>query len=211
MKRALIIGNGEEVKKKIIDGIDCDYVVCADGGLEKAKKYGIVPDLIIGDLDSLAPHVLKEYEKNVPLEKFPSEKDLTDMELAIEAAVSKGYKRIVLTGATGTRLDHTLGNIMLMEKYQKAGVNISIIDNNNEIKMISDDGELYIEAKEGRYISIIPLTDSIQGLYLEGFKYPLTNVKVQRGSTLCISNQVKDEAGKVKLRQGKALVFISKD
>ena len=109
------------------------------------------------------------------------------------------------------RLDHTLGNIMLMEKYQKAGVNISIIDNNNEIKMISDDGELYIEAKEGRYISIIPLTDSIQGLYLEGFKYPLTNVKVQRGSTLCISNQVKDKAGKVKLRQGKALVFISKD
>ncbi|NLK64460.1 MAG: thiamine diphosphokinase [Tissierellia bacterium] len=211
MKTALIIGNGQEVHENIINTIKYDYVICADGGLEKVKKYGIIPDILIGDLDSLAPDLLKEYEQNIPVERFPSEKDLTDMELAVEFALSKGYLSIILAGATGTRLDHTLGNIMLMEKYYKDGVNISIVDNNNEMKIISDNTELFIDYKQGYYISIIPLTENIQGLYLEGFKYPLNNVNVQRGSTLCISNQIKGNKGKIKLRQGRAIVFISKD
>lgn len=211
MKTALIIGNGKEVNKEIIDRIRHDYVICADGGLEKAKKYGIIPDLIIGDFDSTDPDILKEYEKRIPLERYPAEKDFTDMELAIESAISRGYKNLVLTGATGTRLDHTLGNIMLMEKYCKTGVNITIIDNNNEMRIISDNTDLLLEGKEGHYISLIPLTDSIQGLYLEGFKYPLDNVSVQRGSTLCISNQIRGKAGKIRLRQGKAILFISID
>lgn len=211
MKTALIVGNGEEVHKSIIENLKYDYVICADGGLEKVKNYGITPDIIIGDFDSVALNVLKQYENKIPVEKFPSEKDFTDMELAVEFAVSKGYNNIILTGASGTRLDHTLGNILLMEKYYKDGVNISIIDNNNEIKIISDNAELFIEYKEGYYISIIPVTEYIQGLYLEGFKYNLDNVNVQRGSTLCISNQIKDNKGRITLRKGTAIVIISKD
>ncbi|MDD3226979.1 MAG: thiamine diphosphokinase, partial [Tissierellia bacterium] len=156
MKTALIVGNGEEAAKSIIEKLKYDYIICADGGLEKASNYGIVPDIIIGDFDSVDANVLKQYENRVLIEKFPSEKDFTDMELAVEFAVSKGYNNIILTGASGTRLDHTLGNIMLMEKYYKEGVNISIIDNNNEMKIISDNAELFIEYKEGYYISIIP-------------------------------------------------------
>ena len=133
------------------------------------------------------------------------------MELAVELAVSKGYKNIILTGASGSRLDHTLGNILLMEKYFKDGVNISIIDNNNEMKIISDNSELFIEYKEGYFISIIPITEFIQGLCLEGFKYNLDNVDVERGSTLCISNQIKDNKGKITLKKGRAIVIISKD
>ncbi|HBC29868.1 MAG TPA: thiamine diphosphokinase [Clostridiales bacterium] len=211
MKTALIVGNGEEVHKSIIENLKYDYVICADGGLEKVKNYGITPDIIIGDFDSVALNVLKQYENKIPVEKFPSEKDFTDMELAVEFAVSKGYNNIILTGASGTRLDHTLGNILLMEKYYKDGVNISIIDNNNEMKIISDNAELFIEYKEGYYISIIPVTEYIQGLYLEGFKYNLDNVNVQRGSTLCISNQIKDNKGRITLRKGTAIVIISKD
>lgn len=211
MKTALIVGNGEETAKSIIEKLKYDYIICADGGLEKVSNYGIVPDIIIGDFDSVDANVLKQYENRVLIEKFPSEKDFTDMELAVEFAVSKGYNNIILTGASGTRLDHTLGNIMLMEKYYKEGVNISIIDNNNEMKIISDNAELFIEYKEGYYISIIPITEYIQGLYLEGFKYNLNNVNVQRGSTLCISNQIKDNKGRITLRKGNAIVIISKD
>ncbi len=211
MKTALIIGNGEKTNKNIIENIKYDYIICADGGLEKAANYGVIPDIVIGDFDSVNPHVLKQYEKKIPVEKFPTEKDYTDMELAVEFAVSRGYNQITLTGATGTRLDHTLGNIMLMEKYFKEGVNIVIIDNNNEMKIISDNADLFIEYKEGYYISIIPVTEYIQGLYLEGFKYNLGNVNVQRGSTLCISNQIKGNKGRIILRKGTAIVFISKD
>ncbi|HAS92468.1 MAG TPA: thiamine diphosphokinase [Sedimentibacter sp.] len=211
MKTALIVGNGDETAKRIIENIKYDYLICADGGLEKVSNYGIIPDIIIGDFDSVASNVLKQYENRIPIEKFPSEKDFTDMELAVELAVSKGYKNIILTGASGSRLDHTLGNILLMEKYFKDGVNISIIDNNNEMKIISDNSELFIEYKEGYFISIIPITDSIQGLCLEGFKYNLDNVDVERGSTLCISNQIKDNKGKITLKKGRAIVIISKD
>lgn len=209
---ALIIGNGKATDKSIIDNIQFDYVICADGGLEKAKSYGILPDIIIGDFDSVKPSVLKQYEShNIPIKKFAAEKDFTDMEIAVEFAVSKGYNNMILTGASGTRLDHTLGNIMLMEKYYKIGVHITIIDNNNEMKIISDNSELIIEFKDGYYISIIPVTDFIQGLTLVGFKYPLNNVNVQRGSTLCISNQISDNKGIITLSKGTAIVFISKD
>jgi thiamine pyrophosphokinase len=211
MKTALIVGNGEETDKRIIENIKYDYLICADGGLEKVSNYGIIPDIIIGDFDSVDGNVLKQYENKIPVKKFPSEKDFTDMELAVELAISKGYKNIILTGASGSRLDHTLGNILLMEKYFKNGVSISIIDNNNEMKIISDNAELFIEYKEGYYISIIPITESIQGLCLEGFKYNLDNVDVKRGSTLCISNQIKDNKGKITLRKGRAIVIISKD
>ena len=211
MKTALIVGNGDETAKRIIENIKYDYLICADGGLEKVSNYGIIPDIIIGDFDSVASNVLKQYENRIPIEKFPSEKDFTDMELAVELAVSKGYKNIILTGASGSRLDHTLGNILLMEKYFKDGVNISIIDNNNEMKIISDNSELFIEYKEGYFISIIPITEFIQGLCLEGFKYNLDNVDVERGSTLCISNQIKDNKGKITLQKGRAIVIISKD
>ena len=210
MKTALIIGNGQETDVSIVRNIEYDYVICADGGLEKAKNYGIKPDIAIGDFDSTAPDLLDEYAKNIDIEKFPPEKDFTDMELAVQFAVSKGFKSITLIGASGTRLDHTFGNILLMEKYYKDGVNIVIIDNNNKMKFISHKGELFIEYKEGYYISIIPLTE-LEGLSLEGFKYNLKNVNVQRGSTLCISNQIEDSKGKITLRKGKAIVFISKD
>jgi thiamine pyrophosphokinase len=212
MKKALIVGNGEETDKSIIENIKYDYVICADGGLEKVKSYGIMPDVIIGDFDSVDISVLKQYESyNVPIEKFPSEKDCTDMDLAVEFAVSKGYNNIILTGASGSRLDHTLGNIMLMEKYFKTGVNITIIDNNNEMRIISDNTDLIIDFKEGYYISIIPVDDFIQGINLKGFKYNLYNVNVQRGSTLCISNQIVNHKGRITLRKGTAILFISKD
>ncbi|HHZ02857.1 MAG TPA: thiamine diphosphokinase [Tissierellia bacterium] len=208
---ALIIGNGNDINKSIIDSIKYDYVVCADGGLEKAKNYGITPDVIVGDFDSVDLSLLNEYEAlNIPIMKFPAEKDYTDMELAAKFVLSKGFKDIVLIGASGSRLDHTLGNIMLMEKYHKEGINISMIDNSNIIKVISDDSRLIVEFLENQYVSIIPITE-LEGLTLEGFKYPLNNVNVERGSTLCISNEVIGKEGIITLSKGSALVFISKD
>lgn len=209
---ALIIGNGKKVNKNIIKNIKYDYVICADGGLDKAQDYGIMPDIIIGDFDSVDLSLLKQYElQNIRTLKFPAEKDFTDMELAIEHAISKGYKNITLIGASGSRLDHTLGNITLMEKYYKDGVHITIIDNNNEIKIISDNSELIIKFKQSIYISMIPVTDEIQGLSMEGFKYPLKDVEVKRGSTLLISNQIISSQGIIRLKKGTAILFISKD
>lgn len=210
---ALIIANGDDVNKSVIENIDYEFVICADGGLEKAERLGIVPNVILGDFDSVNEDVFRKYQlMNVEIKKFPAEKDFTDMELSIEFAVGKGYKNLILIGATGgPRLDHSMANIMLIEKYFNLGVNIEIIDNNNKIQIISDNTDLSLEHMKHYYVSIVPITETISGLTLEGFKYPLDKVVVKRGSTLCISNEIVLTSGKVILEKGAALLFVSKD
>jgi thiamine pyrophosphokinase len=209
---ALIIANGDDVDKISLENLNIDYVICADGGLEKAEKLQVVPDLILGDFDSVNPDVLEKYKKKSEIMKYPAEKDFTDMELSIEIAVKKGYKDIVLVGATGgPRLDHSLANMMLLEKYHQLGINIIIIDNKNKIQIIADNCNIMLNKKEGSFVSLIPLTENISGLTLEGFKYPLDRVVVKRGSTLCVSNEIILDKGRIILECGTALLFISRD
>lgn len=206
----LIVGNGSDIDKSHIENLNIDYVICADGGLEKVKRLGLIPNLILGDFDSVNKSVLEDYKNlNIEVVTFPSEKDYTDMELAISHAVKMGFKDIILVGASGTRLDHTVANMLLIEKYHKKDINIRIIDNNNFIQIITD--SMIIPFRKNYYVSLIPLSENIEGLTLEGFKYPLNNINVERGSTLCISNEVSEDVGLIKLNKGSAFVFISKD
>lgn len=209
---ALIIGGGSNIDKYKFESenLNIEYVICADGGLEKVEYLKLNPNIIIGDLDSVDKLVLKKYlDMNIELIKYPAEKNFTDMELAIEHAVEKGFIDIVLIGASGSRLDHTMANIMLIERYYKIGINIKIIDNNNYVQIVTKDMEII--NKKNCYVSIVPITNSIEGITLIGFKYPLNDVNVKRGSTLCISNQITNEIGRIILQSGTALVFISKD
>ncbi len=209
---ALIIGNGNDIEKKYIENINVEYVICADGGLEKAEKLKLSPDLILGDFDSVDSSVLDYYKKlNIETVTFPPEKDYTDMELAVEYAIKKGYKDIVLTGASGSRLDHTLANIQLLEKYHCQGINLQMIDNNNYISIISDNADIKIKYKKNHFVSLVPVTEKLEGLTLEGFKYPLDNVQVQRGTAFLISNEIIQGEGRILLKKGTALVFVSKD
>lgn len=209
---ALIIGNGDDIERQCIDNINIEYVICADGGLEKAEKLNLSPNLILGDFDSVDAKVLEHYKKlNIETVTFPSEKDYTDMELAVENAVKKGFKDIVLTGATGSRLDHTLANIQLLEKYYRHGINLEIIDNNNYISIISDNTDVKIKYKKDHFVSLVPVTEKLEGLTLIGFRYPLDNVIVQRGTALLISNEIIQDEGRIILKNGTALVFVSKD
>ncbi|MFA9422540.1 MAG: thiamine diphosphokinase [Sedimentibacter sp.] len=209
---ALIIANGDEVDISSIKNINYEYVICADGGLKKADHMGILPNAILGDFDSVDPDILKKYMlMNIETKKFPPEKDFTDMELSIEFAVEKGYKKLVLISALGSRFDHSVANIMLIEKYLKLGIRIEIIDNNNKIQIISDNTEICIESKKNSFVSIVPLTDTISGLTLEGFKYPLDKKTVNRGSAQCVSNEIVSNYGRVSLEKGTALLFVSND
>ncbi len=209
---ALIIGNGRDVDKACLENIDIEYVICADGGLEKADKLNLKPDLILGDFDSVNPDILENYKRQeIETVTFPPEKDYTDMELALEYAVQKGFKHIVLICASGTRLDHTLANIQLLEKYHGRGIDTEIIDNNNHIRIISDNTDTKIKYKKDYFVSLVPVTETIEGLTLEGFKYPLDNVTVKRGTAFLISNEIIENEGRIILKKGTALVFVSKD
>lgn len=207
--KALIISNGDLNDIEITSYFqNADIVICADGGARHLFNENLVPDIIIGDLDSLDAEVLNRFQGvGVELQKHPTHKDKSDTELSIEYAIEKGANDIVLLGAIGSRLDHSMANIMMLYKLINQNINVTIIDSHNEVFITKD--LLRLSNKEGHFVSIIPLIDS--KVTLRGFEYDTNSVVFNIGSTLGISNVVKDEVGLVKVEEGICLVIRSKD
>ena len=210
--RALIIANGHVEKDEIIkeEYNKADLVICVDGGARYAVRAKITPNIIIGDLDSIHKDILNEMKmKDIEFIKFPTKKDMTDTELAIEYAVDKGTTEIVLLGVTGTRLDHTLANIMLLIKLLNNNIEGKIVDDHNEIFITKD--SLDIEKEENTFLSIIPLIQNLSGVTLEGFEYETREREFKLSSTLGISNVITKDRGHIKIDSGIALVIKSRD
>ncbi|NLY47145.1 MAG: thiamine diphosphokinase [Tissierella sp.] len=210
--KGLIISSGKINDYSLLEKLICenDYIVCADGGLDHIMQVDKIPNIILGDLDSISDLGVKYIkEKNIEIEKFPSIKDNTDTELAIIHLINKGMDHITLIGGTGTRLDHTVANIFLLKKFNKDGVFFRIVDDNNVINYVTD--AIRIEKKENRFISIIPLNSEGIVVSLIGFKYPLKDKHIKFSSTLGVSNEIIHDYGTVMIYKGEALVFESLD
>jgi len=210
--KALLVSGGDieniELIKKVAK--DMDFIICADGGTDYCIDANLIPDIIVGDLDSISKRGIDFIEKNkISIVKFPVKKDNTDTELAIDYLIEKGFRDITILGAIGSRMDHTLGNIFLLKKLRDKKVKGKIIDHHNIIYLVDD--ELKIKKQRDSYVSIIPITDNGVEVSLEGFEYPLSNSKVEFGSTLGISNEIKKSYGYIKIHSGIVLVIISRD
>lgn len=189
------------------------YLICADHGLEIADRLGLMPDLLIGDFDSVDPKLLLRYEKRdeVELKQFQPEKDDTDTELAIKAAIERKPEKILIFGASGTRLDHTLANIGLLKQAMEQGIQAFLWDSYNRICMVQD---LYCIRREeafGQFISLLPFGGDAENVTLSGFKYPLKNGTILSGSSLGISNELIEEEGRIQIKKGRLLVIESRD
>lgn len=189
---------------------DSDFIICADGGMDHLLKINKRPDLVLGDLDSISESSLRYIkDNNITVEKYSSIKDTTDTGLAMEYLIDNGFKKITLMGVTGTRQDHTMANILLLNTLHNKGIRGKIIDDNNTIQLIDD--YLEIQYLKDSYISIIPITEDGIVISLSGFFYNLNKEVIRFGSTYGISNKIIDSQGIIKIHNGKALVFISKD
>lgn len=200
--RAIIIcgGNvGEYIKDYVKD---TDFVICADSGYDHAEKYGIQPDIIIGDMDSVKSSCI---HKNKIV--YPSRKDFTDSELVVQYAMEHGYDEVLLFGMIGTRMDHTLANVSLLK--QMKGIKVVIIDANNEIYYTED--EFTLSGKQGDTISIIPFEGDINDITTEGLEYPLKNQSIKSGTSLGVSNVMTGNKCAVKIGSGKAFIIRSRD
>lgn len=205
----LILLNGEPTKNadtdKIID--KADYVICADGGAKWASEAKIKVDAIIGDFDSISDEIIKLYEcTDTQIIRAPKEKDETDGVLAIDYAILKGAKHVTILGATGGRLDHQYGNIMLLKRLQ---------NKNCEGRMILDSGyavmgNKYIEisCNINDTISIVPFDGELVIDSAEGLKYKIDNgTYFSYGYPIGLSNIAVDETVKIDITGGSALIF----
>lgn len=189
---------------------EATYVICADGAARYLISMDITPDLLVGDLDSIAKEDLAWMkQKGVEVKKFPARKDFTDSELALEYALELNPLRVTIIGGVGSRWDHSLGNVMLLYKMLNNGVYGRLINEKNELTIV--DGELTISGEPGDILSIIPITKEVRGVTLKGLEYPLTDHNFQMGDTLGISNQLATSEATVTIREGIILVCRSKD
>ena len=211
--KGILVGSGNYFsKERFFDEIkDSDILIAIDGGMEWFSKLNINPNILIGDLDSISKKTLEELKSNKSLiiKKHSKEKDSTDMELGIDYLISNNCKEIIIFGGTGTRLDHTLANIFLLDKLNKKNIKGKIIDKNNTILIIDNNYEMKKEL--GKYISIIPITELGSTISLEGFKYDLNNYSLKFGSTMGVSNEIVDEKAYINVVKGKVVLFISSD
>ena len=199
MRGIIICGGkvGEYIKDYIKPD---DFVICADSGYDRAKAFGITPDIVIGDMDSTC-------EKEIPFEKitYPVRKDFTDSELAVNYAKEKGFDSVLMFGMIGTRMDHSLANISLLSQLDDA----VIIDANNEIYFA--DGKFTLSGKIGDTISIIPYKEDILVAKSKGLDYPLLNTTIKCGTTLGVSNVMTENECEIEIEKGSAFIIRSRD
>ena len=186
-----------------------DLIICADGGAKHLRKMGILPHVIIGDLDSISLQDKSFFENNnIKIIKHPVDKDSTDTELAVDYAIEQKAHGVTLIGATGSRLDHTLANIFLLKKITEKKIKCRIIDDNNEIFLVTDKITL---KKTNSFLSLIPLTEKTKGVTTTGLMYELNNAEIKFGTSLGISNQIINEKASISLKKGILCVIKSKD
>lgn len=213
--RHIIVSNGDiynyDFYKEILD--DSDYIICADGGAKHLIKMDIIPNVIIGDLDSIYEEDKKVFvEKNVEFFKFPSDKDFSDTELALEYALSHNPSEVIFIGAIGSRMDHSIGNITLLKKLLDKDIRGKLINENNEIYLLnSRNNEMTLHGKKNEYLSIIPLSIIVKGITLTGFKFPLKDAEISIGSSLGISNEFNSDIVKIEIKEGLLLVIKARD
>ncbi|MBM4235380.1 MAG: thiamine diphosphokinase [Firmicutes bacterium] len=210
-KRIVIIANGDLENPKFYRELLCedDYIICADGGSRHARTLGLTPDLIIGDLDSVDPLALpKAADLKPEVISYPAEKDYSDLELAVGHAVKLKPQEILIIGALGgSRVDHSLFNLMLLILPLEAGIPARIIDHRQELVLIEDD--ITVECLPGSYVSLFPITAEVDGVTTEGLRYPLQKELLQHGSSRGLSNELIGDRGRVSISRGILLVIVT--
>ena len=169
--------------------------------------------MIVVDFDTVRSEILSYYRKmeHIIWEVHQPEKDDTDTELAIKRALAMNCSHITLLGATGGRLDHMIGNIHLLFPCLQKGTYAEIVDPQNRLYLIDEEHIFRKDAVWGKYISFLPLTQEVKGITLKGFKYPLTDRDIFIGTSLCISNELVEEEGRITLSDGVLITVESHD
>ncbi|OGG11725.1 thiamine diphosphokinase [Candidatus Gottesmanbacteria bacterium RBG_13_45_10] len=209
--RIVIVANGRLYKKIIEDITKDDFVIGVDRAAYWLISQGVIPTVAIGDFDSTKEKELRVIRRAVKEVKiYPAEKDYTDTELALEYALGQKPSSIVLYGGSGTRLDHTLSVIHLLQRGVRQRVPIVFRDETNEVQIFHRCRTILDRKGEHKYISILPITN-IATISLSGLKYPLHRKNITFDMTLGISNEFTSKQATITVHKGEILVIQSSD
>lgn len=206
MKNILIVtsyieGNIEQIQN-LIDSLDWDFLICADGGYKFAEQLNIPIDLVVGDFDS-CNGIIPQHLKTIVV---PVEKDDTDLQLALKLAVEKEPKKITILGGIGGRVDHTIGNIQNIVHYSSFVPDITLIDPFQSITVQRPGTRIYKGAKNTKF-SAFAFTEEVTGVTYKGAYYPLENHTLNQNFPLGISNEFLTDEIEVTTKSGILIVI----
>lgn len=180
------------------------FIIAADSGISHLKGFGVEPNIIMGDFDSC--EVPTEY--NCEIVRFKPEKDDTDLMIAVKKALSLGFDKIFILGATGGRFDHTIAALQTLEYIYEHGSYGALFDENNAV-YIQGVGKSRYKADKNCYFSVLSLTDE-SVVSISGTKYELQDSVIARSFPLGVSNEFVKEYAEIELSKGKVLIIYSK-
>ncbi len=206
--RCLLMVNGDYGDcawyRQYKDGFD--RVICVDGGTDWARRLGIVPHRVVGDMDSISPEAM-DYAASLGAELtvVPREKDNTDFQLGLELAEEDGATEIVVWGGTGSRLDHSLSNLFSATALVLREIKVCFQSPGNDIYLINR--HLVLPGKVGDTVSLITMGDESRGVTLHGFQYPLTNATLRGRWQYAVSNVIVEPNPAVEIESGVVAVI----
>ncbi|HIZ17253.1 MAG TPA: thiamine diphosphokinase [Firmicutes bacterium] len=232
MKRCIILAAYKIENEKIpLDIISKgDFIICADGGRCHAEKMGIIPDVILGDFDS-SPEMADGDIENVfsakqienlddfnnrnigaklltkpEIIRLPAEKDDTDTAAAIKLGLDRGCREFYIFGGIGGRIDHTIGNIVLLKYLADNGCRGIIVGDNAEMSMIKD-GSVELKRKKYKYLSVLAFGGDAESVTLSGVKYPLQDYNLANNYPLGVSNEITEDTAQISVNRGTLLII----
>jgi thiamine pyrophosphokinase len=183
-----------------------DLVIAADSGLAQAAALDLRVDRIVGDLDSADPTALAAAaEAGAEVERHPADKDATDLDLAVQAAIREGAERVVVVGGGGGRLDHLLGNALLLSSPTFAGAAVEWRVGRSRCHVVRQRAEW--TGAIGDLVSLLPVGGAAHGVRTDGLQWRLDGETLPAGSTRGISNRMTHTQAAVALAGGTLLAI----
>ena len=183
-------------------------IIAADKGAQYCLSAGVIPDIVVGDMDSISSNSLEQLlKRDVRLVKHPADKDQTDTQLALDLAMLGGADKVEMLAACGDRFDHGIANVHLLYYALSHGVEAEILSASQRIFLV--DKKCIIRGSKGQTISLLPLTMRVEGIYLSGFLYDLENARMEVGKPYGISNIITSDESGIRIGEGILIVIIS--
>ncbi len=214
LTHAIVVADGDVDVAALADlvaGPEPAMVVAADGGAAQVLAAGLVPDLVVGDFDSLAPPERERLEAlGVELQVATPDKDESDMELCLLTALERGASRVTIVGALGlVRPEHGVANLLLLADPRLDGIEVAIVGRGSRIWRIGrpdGPGTAEVRGEVGDYVSLFPLESKVEGVTTEGLRVPLAEETLPLGPSRGLSNELTRERARVLTRRGRLLV-----
>lgn len=207
-RTVVIVAGGDPISSAALRIPDDAYVIAADSGLDEAERLGLRPDVVVGDLDSVDDDVLARAKgRGVPIERFPVDKDFTDLELALAHAGDAGFDRAILIGGHGGRLSHLLGNALVLAAPAFAAIRLSWHVGDTTVAVARPGAPVRFEGAQGDLVSLIVVGGDVTGVTTEGLRWALEAATLGFGSTRGISNEMTEPTAAVQLTGGVLLAI----